>query len=840
MKKLLFTLAAVALTVFCTDAQIAIEKTPPSFNKDMNSPLVTKKLPAFDVQAMLAEDEITKGEGPFRFGKRHPVEVALTNDGTWEELPNGDRIWRMTFYSPKAYSLNFLFSRFYMPQGAELYAYNADKSDTRGAFTAFNNKADGMFAITPIEGDKVTLEYYEPAAVNGLGILELSYVVHAYRNLHDTAEEILEKNFGDSGACNNDVACPVSAGWEDQIRSVGIIIISGFRACTGAMVNNTAQDGTPYFLSANHCGTGINSNWSFVFNYDSPSCSGPDGSLAESVAGGVLRASSAASDFALFELSAPPPASYQVYYAGWNNQDVAASSTTAIHHPSGDVKKISFNNDPAYEGAWGSGSTPVTGGNHWVVGQWEDGTTEPGSSGSPLFDENKLIIGQLHGGSASCGSVTYDSYGKLFTSWQGEGSPASSLETWLGSGSTLEGQYFGVPSTCFDGMQNSDEVGIDCGGSCLNVCPSCSDGVQNGNETNVDCGGPDCAVCPPCSGVTFSITLDDYPEETSWVIVDANGNQVAFGGGYSTDGATVVESACLFTGCYDFVINDSFGDGICCGFGIGSYTLTDDATGNVVASGGEFDDSETTNFCVTAGPACAGVDLDITFDGTPQQTSWDITDASGTVVATSGGNVYGLSLANSNLGLPNISCLPDGCYDLNFYDSVNNGMCPFRATATSSGVFVTPGTVITPGTLVATLGTVVAPGLCGDYTLRDANGTILVSGGAGFGGQESQNFCLSGGIAQLWQPDNGEAQDKQEPFTELKVFPTLANTDLFVYTSELAEGQINIIDINGQIIHQYEQNVPQMQLNVSNLSAGVYFVQVLSGNTVLVEKFVKK
>ncbi len=843
MKKVLFTLVAVALTVFYADAQIAIEKTPPSFNKDMNKPVVTKKLPTFDVQAMLAEDEITKGEGPFRFGKRHPVNITLTNDGTWEELANGDRIWRMTFYSPKAYSLNFLFSRFYMPQGAELYAYNADRSEVRGAFTAFNNKADGMFAIMPIEGEKVTLEYYEPATVNGLGVMEISYAVHAYRNLHSTAEEILEKGFGDSGACNNDVACPVNVGWEDQIRSVGMTIIGGNRICSGAMVNNTAQDGTPYFLSADHCGTNISSNWGVVFNYDSPSCGGPDGSLAQSVIGGVLRASSAASDFALFELSAPPPASYGVYYAGWNNQNVAATSTVAIHHPANDVKKISFNDDSVYEGSWGSGSTPITGGNHWVVDNWEDGTTEGGSSGSPLFDQNKLIIGQLHGGSASCGSITYDSYGKLFTSWQGGGSPTNSLETWLGSGSTLQGEYFGVPATCFDGMQNGDETGIDCGNSCLNACPTCSDGVQNGNETNVDCGGPDCGACPPCSGITFSVTLDDYPEETSWVIVDPNGNQVAFGGGYSTDGATVVESACLFTGCYDFVINDSFGDGICCGFGTGSYTLTDDATGNVLASGGEFGDSETTNFCVTAAPACAGVDLDINFDGFPAQTSWEITDVSGSVLISGGS--YGTILAGANLPLPNIACLPDGCYDLTFYDDINNGMCPFRSTASSSGVFITPGTVIAPGSIVATLGTVVAPGLCGNYTLTDANGTVLASGGGGFGNSESSNFCVSGGLAQLTQPNNEWYSKGSIPTSNLQIQPNIVKDEMtIVYTLEEAtNAQLFIIDINGKILQQHTQgayDASQVRLNVGELASGFYFVKLVAGDVTMTEKFVKQ
>ena len=147
--------------------------------------------------------------------------------------------------------------------------------------------------------------------------------------------------------------------------------------------------------------------------------------------------------------------------------------------------------------------------------------------------------------------------------------------------------------------------------SCLNSgCggggPTCFDGVQNGQETGVDCGGPDCPACPtPCTDteVTLTINLDNYPEETSWDIRNASGTVVASGGTYGSqpDGSTVTETACLPDGCYDFTIYDSYGDGICCGYGNGSYSLTNGAT--VLASGGAFGSSELTNFCLGGGPA---------------------------------------------------------------------------------------------------------------------------------------------------------------------------------------------------------------------------------------------
>ena len=165
----------------------------------------------------------------------------------------------------------------------------------------------------------------------------------------------------------------------------------------------------------------------------------------------------------------------------------------------------------------------------------------------------------------------------------------------------------GADPTCTDNVQNQGETGVDCGGPCA-ACPTCNDGTLNGNETGVDCGGPDCNACP-CNGtnVTISITFDNYPEETSYTLVSANGTTISQGGTYDNqaDGSTISLAGCLADGCYDFTISDAYGDGICCSYGNGSYSVTD-AAGNVLASGGTFTSSEVTNFCVGGGtgPTC--------------------------------------------------------------------------------------------------------------------------------------------------------------------------------------------------------------------------------------------
>jgi hypothetical protein len=165
-----------------------------------------------------------------------------------------------------------------------------------------------------------------------------------------------------------------------------------------------------------------------------------------------------------------------------------------------------------------------------------------------------------------------------------------------------------APPSCNDGIQNGNETGVDCGGSCPNACATCNDGIQNGNETGVDCGGS----CGSCSctdnAVTLTLKLDNYPEETSWTLTTAAGSTVASGGTYGNQspGATITENFCLPDGCYVFTISDTYGDGICCGYGNGSYSLND--ANGALASGGSFSYSESTNFCVGGGgtgPTCS-------------------------------------------------------------------------------------------------------------------------------------------------------------------------------------------------------------------------------------------
>lgn len=262
-----------------------------------------------------------------------------------------------------------------------------------GAFTSRNNKSHGKFATELVKGDEIVLEYYEPSHVTRAGEISISRVVHAYRNFFKgMSKSSLNKitGFGDSGACNNNVHCEEAADWQDEVRSVGMIVLdNGTRLCTGSLINNVKENYAPYFLTANHCLEGDLDTWVIWFNYESSSCNNPQQEpTAQTLVGASLKANNSASDFALLILDETPPLDYNVYYNGWSNINTAPSSSVCIHHPSGDIKKISYEDDQATSSSWAG--TPEN--SHWRV-VWDDGTTEGGSSGSPLYNPDHRVVG---------------------------------------------------------------------------------------------------------------------------------------------------------------------------------------------------------------------------------------------------------------------------------------------------------------------------------------------------------------------------------------------------------------------------------------------------------------
>ncbi len=403
-------------------------------------------LPALDRTALAAEDELRLATGePWRFAS--PEEVLLTpaSSGTWQSLGESTRLWRLRIEAPGARSLNIGFTRFGLPEGAQLLIYAADESTFIRPFTADDNRAHGELWTPHLPTDDVIVELSVPEALESVVELELGFVNQGYRGFgpHQGPREQggLEALAARSGSCNVDVACSQANGWGDQIRAVGVYSIQGIIACTGTMLNNTEGDLRPLFLTADHCGiTPGNDQTVVVFwNYQNSSCRTPgssqsggagNGQLNRFQSGSTLRANWSGTDFALIELDDAPNPAWGVYWAGWERTSGSPPSAVGIHHPNGEEKRISFENDPLITTSAG-GSTSPGNGRFLRVADWDLGTTEPGSSGSGLFNPQKRLIGQLFGGDAACGNDDPDWYGRLSASWDGAGSSSSRLRDWL-------------------------------------------------------------------------------------------------------------------------------------------------------------------------------------------------------------------------------------------------------------------------------------------------------------------------------------------------------------------------------------------------------------------------
>lgn len=447
MKKvnaILFVFIVLFALAVNSNAQISVPGKPLSDYNTLNSNIPTVNMPAFNVDKLLQEDNFESQfkDIPPRFGNPMTVDYGYPSTGIIETLSDGSKVWRMAIKSAGAVSINLIFDRFYMPKGATFFIYSKDKSTVFGAYTDQNNNTEKVFSTTPVFGDEIILEYNAPYYVKEQPEIHLSTVVHAYKNILNYLKKI--KDYGTSGSCNRNVICPDGDPYRNQIRAVGMIIIGGTRWCSGSLLNNTRNDGTPFFMTANHCYSGTPSTWVFMFKYEAPTCPNPggDGPLTYTISGSTLLARNAFSDFCLVKLSSKPPVSYNVYYTGWSRSNVPATGGFAIHHPDGDVKKLSMANLPYTPTSYNNPSIPGDS-SHWHVtwtvmpGTGQIAITEPGSSGSPVYDQNKRFVGQLHGGPSSCtASDKSDYYGKFDRSWNYGSTPDTRAKDWLDSANT--------------------------------------------------------------------------------------------------------------------------------------------------------------------------------------------------------------------------------------------------------------------------------------------------------------------------------------------------------------------------------------------------------------------
>lgn len=467
IKLILFLIGFCAFTNVW--AQLSTNEKPVSFGREAElrvsrrsaNPSVT--MPQLD-NAKIARIEAARKERPelALFGYVHNVSYNLTNSGICYNLSNGDKLWKLNITCPEAKAVYFTYDKFWLPEGGKLFVYSKDKKQTLGAFTSRNNKGDREhlrgFATGVVNGGDVVLEYYQPKNVETEAVISINCIIRGYTPPGD------DYGFNKSSDCQVNVNCDEGYYWRGEQRAVARILMKGLDEndidtiawyCTGSLISTSNPHGEPFLLTANHClplyksaflsqyGDNILDDALFYWNYETSGC---ERDTIEppvcSTTGAIIVANYAVYvDFALLRLTEDPKElpNYIPYYLGWDNSNQPGEAGVCIHHPKGDVKKISTVDftggiiSTTYKDNVSTSSTYD--GDHWRV-TWAQtihghGTTQEGSSGSPLFNANHKVIGQLHGGSSGCGDSIHsqDWFGELCKSWIGDISGQGTSET---------------------------------------------------------------------------------------------------------------------------------------------------------------------------------------------------------------------------------------------------------------------------------------------------------------------------------------------------------------------------------------------------------------------------
>ena len=769
-----FFLSFFLLLSLVTFSQQGDGGLPKTFKEVVDYNKIDKRV--FDepnITALKIEDSLTDNSGtaPWRFGFNNNTNINISNSGTWINLPNGDRIWQLVVVCKNALTINLTFSQTVIPTGNELYVYNPSKDFILGKFTA-SHLYNGELGTELVPGEMTIVEYFVPKG-SSIGNVNICTVTHGYR----TPNEFLLKAFGGSGACNVNVNCPEGAAWTQQRNSVVMLVSGSNGFCTGALINNTLNDGKPYVLTANHCYSNP-ATWIFRFQWESTSCINPSTSPTfQSLSGAVLRAQGTPSDFCLVEITGglvngSVPAAYTPYFSGWDNTETISPSAVCIHHPSGDIKKIAIENNALISTSFGGSPSN----SHWGVLSWDLGVTEPGSSGSPLFNQNRRIIGQLHGGASACGaSVLSDEYGKVSVSWNPAGSTSSGqLKHWLDPNNTNASFVDGydpsnAPTITLDaGLSNSAFIQTSLCGS--NYIPNVT--ISNGGSQTVT-----------TAVISYSIdggTAQNY----NW-----NGSLAQF----QTQVISLPPVQLL----------------------PGNHTFS--ATVSQVNNGVDelsVNNATNTQFLVTAINQTSNL-LKVTLltDNYSSETYMEVLSSNGTVVWFQGNESFAGSYGTNNTPGPTDPTSPlldnttynwdvplslNDCYTFKIYDYYGDGLSGFIAD--------------------------------GSLSLANQNNINFYT-------LSIPNFGAELGIVFKNISTIGLVESENQ---ELNVFPNPANDLLFIYLPSSAK-QISIVDIYGKLIYSEPALFESHELKISSLATGTYWliVDLTNGRTAL-KRFIKQ
>ncbi len=353
---------------------------------------------------------------------------------------------------------------------------------------------------------------------------------------------------------------------------------------------------------------------------------------------------------------------------------------------------------------------------------------------------------------------------------------------------SLEGTGYGDPST--NGYSSYASIGAyTIAGTITN-----GTGGDNGNDGG-DGGGDGNQLIK----LSLKLRLDRYPKETSWNLKDATGKVVASGNNYRSAGILINKEFDLPKGCYDFEIKDSYGDGICCAYGNGSYELS--ADGKVLASGGSFRASETKKVCVGGDtpPKPTMVTLAMVMDNYPEEISWTLQDGSGKAYGT------GKDYSNRGQSVEKVFELPSGCYRFIIKDVYGDGMCCRYGN--------------------------------GSYMLRDENGKVLASGGD-FRSTDTKDFCVGDASSKAEVASTLEELETEGEASVL-IYPNPTLDELNISVKEMRRSKFSVLSTTGVEIMSGKLN-GEAKISVRSLRSGTYILKVYNNEEVKIKRFIKK
>ena len=424
------------------------------------------------------------------FGRDVPQLGNITDTATrlkWQNTPQGGKIAAINITSPQATGIRLgilvrrlpteVTFRFYS-LGAEVAYEIAGKeimeTIQRNLDAGDSSDAARTYWSPHIEGEEATMEIELPLGISP-DTLEIAIpnVSHFFFGTLRAAPGVKVSKIGQAASCEIDVSC--YSEWSPESKSTAKIIFvdsgSSYQ-CSGTLLNDAASSGTPYFLTANHCITNqtLASTLQSFWFYRSPACNSVtlNSEFQTRTGGATLLYGSEATDTSFMQLSSPPPAG--AIHAGWSpNAPELYAYVAGIHHPQGDLQKISFGRFQSFQDCTATDPNTdnyectfanISNGKFLDIA-YTSGITEGGSSGAGLFEiigNVHYLIGQLRGGNANCYGSGTDEYGRFDVAY------SAALHQWLNAGPT-----FLLSVSKFsngNGTVISSPSGINCGTRC--------------------------------------------------------------------------------------------------------------------------------------------------------------------------------------------------------------------------------------------------------------------------------------------------------------------------------------------------------------------------------------